>query len=238
MQLEGCAGISFCVTPNQLLMHPKDCSASENQRRKVPQRGEADKAPTPTSSRPLSSSSWRVRCVMRRLPCYCLAQGLEFLSLMTAWKQLDGPSFMCVWTFLSLAPRACGLPGGLSVGMRCGAAEGLGVYDQLAARWPVARRGRYGTGFSYVGVQGSNVIRIELMDFVCVVFCSSYRPARDSVDWNHAVHCAPGCWMPPTYWKRHGQEGKRGSIPFKRLFEGFLLSHFPGFAMMTIFLER
>lgn len=38
-----------------------DCSASGSQRRKVPPKGEADKAPMPTSSRPLSSFSWRVR---------------------------------------------------------------------------------------------------------------------------------------------------------------------------------
>lgn len=38
-----------------------DCSANGNQRKKVHPKGEADKARTPTSSRPLSSFSWRVR---------------------------------------------------------------------------------------------------------------------------------------------------------------------------------
>lgn len=57
----------------------KDCSASGNQRRKGPPRGEADKAPTPTSLRPLSSSSWRVRYIIR-LISLTVAHRLQFLS--------------------------------------------------------------------------------------------------------------------------------------------------------------
>ena len=47
--------------------------------------------------------------------------------------------------------------------------------------------------------------------FVCLFFGSSYRQTRDGFDWNRAVHCTPGCWMPPTCWKRNRQEGKSAS---------------------------
>lgn len=43
---------------------------------------------------------------------------------------------------ISPAPWACSLPCGLSLGVWCRATEGLGVYDQLTAGWPTARRGR------------------------------------------------------------------------------------------------
>lgn len=47
--------------------------------------------------------------------------------------------------------------------------------------------------------------------FLCLVFLrSSYRQTRDGFDWNHAVHCTPGCWVPPTCWKRNREEGKSG----------------------------
>lgn len=39
--------------------------------------------------------------------------------------------------------------------------------------------------------------------------CSSYRQAGDSLDWNHAVHRTPSCWMPPTCWKRHRKKSKQ-----------------------------
>lgn len=54
---------------------------------------------------------------------------------------------------------------------------------------------------------------------IVLCLCSSYRQTRNSFDWNHAVHCTSGCWMPPTCWKRNRQEGKSGrhimnSFPF------------------------
>lgn len=47
------------------------------------------------------------------------------------------------------------------------------------------------------------------------LLCSSYRQTGDSFDWDHAVHCAAGCWMPPTCWKRNREEGKIRNIANK-----------------------
>lgn len=118
-----------------------------------------------------------------------------------------------VWTLIPSAPRACSLPSGLTLGMWCRATERLGVYDQLTARWPVARRGRYGTGFFSFFLCTGMQLRALLwfIDFsVWFFFRSSYRQTRDGFDWNHAVHCTPGCWVPPTCWKRNREEGKSG----------------------------
>lgn len=65
------------------------------------------------------------------------------------WKYLSNRNIhpSIVWISFPLAPWACSLPSRLPLGMRCRATKGLGVYDQLTVRWPIARRGRYGTGF-------------------------------------------------------------------------------------------
>lgn len=54
--------LGFCVRGTRLMRNIFiGCSASGNLRKKEPPKGEADKARMPTSSRPLSSFSWRVR---------------------------------------------------------------------------------------------------------------------------------------------------------------------------------
>lgn len=47
------------------------------------------------------------------------------------------------------------------------------------------------------------------------LLCSSYRQTGDSFDWDHAVHCTAGCWMPPTCRKRNREEGKIRNIANK-----------------------
>lgn len=96
----------------------------------MPLRGEADKAPTPTSLRPLSSSSWRARYVTSTFLCR------HTRDIMRVCNDTSGAIVSAVFDLgkhLSSAPRACSLPSGLSLGMWCRATEGLGVYDQLTA---------------------------------------------------------------------------------------------------------
>lgn len=119
---------------------------------------------------------------------------------------------------ISPAPWACSLPCGLSLGVWCRATEGLGVYDQLTAGWPTARRGRYVTHL-YISAlfPWGKWTQTECFSFSfpCVV-CSSHGQTRDGFDWNHAVHCTAGCRMPPTCWKRNRQEGKIRAAASKR----------------------
>lgn len=130
-----------------LIISLKDCSASGNQKRREPPRGEADKAPMPTSLRQQFSSSLRVRYSMRNL-LITVIHGFDFIYNLGTFKVIGQPGFYlcdCVCLSMILAPRACSILGGLSLGMRYRATEGLGLHDQLTSGWHITRRGRHDT---------------------------------------------------------------------------------------------
>lgn len=63
--------------------------------------------------------------------------GFGFIYNLGTFKVIGHPGFRCVTVSVCLsmilAPRACSILGGLSVGMRYRATEGLGLHDQLTS---------------------------------------------------------------------------------------------------------
>lgn len=62
---------------------------------------------------------------------------LKFIYDPGTFKVIGHPGFICVTVSVCLsmilAPRACSILGGLSLGMRYRATEGLGLHDQLTS---------------------------------------------------------------------------------------------------------
>lgn len=73
---------------------------------------------------------------MRNL-LFTVIYGFEFIYNLGTFKVVGQPGFICVTVSLCLpmilAPRACSVLGGLSLGMRYRATEGLGLHDQLTS---------------------------------------------------------------------------------------------------------
>lgn len=91
-QLHDFEAITYWFVIADYWLFLKDCSASGNQKRREPPRGEADKAPMPTSLRQRFSSSLRVRYSMRNL-LFTVIYGFEFIYNLGTFKVIGQPGF-------------------------------------------------------------------------------------------------------------------------------------------------